>query len=398
MPLKVYSLTLAVIGLFLLVLYIFKKIKEKSFSVYEIFIYTLAFFAVLSTFTAINKENALLGKINRYEGLFCILTYYLIALNTSKIEKKKQKKAIIIFILGIGLINVFYGILQLKIIDVTSFISIKNPTYYASGFIGNSNFYGSLLSICYPIVLGLFLREKNIKKWFLFLGLLLIFSIGNLLSGAMAVFVADILLFAIILIEIIIKLFKNHSKENRFLLYKFILAIIIFVLSVFFINLKTNSLVKDIGKLSNEAVSSAKLEVNESFGTGRILIWKNSLEKIKENFILGVGIDNFREAFDSKLIVSGAIADKAHNEYLQIMVCEGVPCGIIYIVFLLFIFKNNINNKEKIYYICFLGFTSYCIQAFFSISVTRVAPIFFIIMGLLIEKDNAFLQLKNMSK
>ena len=50
------------------------------------------------------------------------------------------------------------------------------------------------------------------------------------------------------------------------------------------------------------------------------------------------------------------------------------------------VFKDNGNN---IMLPLFLAFTAYSIQAFFNISVTRVAPLYFIIMGLLVSKNDA---------
>ena len=164
--------------------------------------------------------------------------------------------------------------------------------------------------------------------------------------------------------------------------------IIITVILFLFLSYRITHLREDILELKKETTSIKEGEVTDNFGTGRIYIWKNTLEKIQENYLFGVGIDNFSLAFDNSLIdgISGFMVDKAHNEYLQIMLCEGVIKGILYIVFLLIIFfKNLVKKKDKLTFALFLSFTCYCIQAFFNISVTRVFPLFFIILGLLIS-------------
>ena len=69
---------------------------------------------------------------------------------------------------------------------------------------------------------------------------------------------------------------------------------------------------------------------------------------------------------------------------------EGIFKCITYIIFLVWIFFKGIyviiksNKVEPLLIGLFLSFVGYSIQAFFNISVTRVAPIFFIICGLLL--------------
>ena len=117
-----------------------------------------------------------------------------------------------------------------------------------------------------------------------------------------------------------------------------------------------------------------------------------TIPKVLENPWVGIGIDNYSYAFYPPVISSdGLFVDKAHNEYLQIMLCEGIFCGIVYIVFLLKIFRDNIVKKNNLTYALFLGFTCYAIVAFFGISVIRVTPIFFLLISLLIsKKDNDY--------
>ena len=136
---------------------------------------------------------------------------------------------------------------------------------------------------------------------------------------------------------------------------------------------------------TKSTISTGKAEDN--YGTGRIYIWGKTLDKIKEAPITGYGIDNFRNVFDSKLIdpISNGIVDKAHNDYLQKTLCEGIISGVIFVSFLLVVFiKGMLKWFSPLHYGLLLAFTCYSVQAFFNISVTRVAPIYFIIVGLII--------------
>ena len=130
-------------------------------------------------------------------------------------------------------------------------------------------------------------------------------------------------------------------------------------------------------------------------GTGRIYIWKVALKNAPKYLLTGIGIDQFFYINDGKIIydpITGNAIDKAHNEYLQILLTEGIFKCITYIVFLLWIFFKGVyviiksKKIDPLLLGLFLSFTAYCVQAFFNISVTRVAPIFFIIGGLLLAQ------------
>ena len=54
---------------------------------------------------------------------------------------------------------------------------------------------------------------------------------------------------------------------------------------------------------------------------------------------------------------------------------------------LIIIVLNNYKSNDMIKSILFLGFFAYITQIFFSISVIRVAPIYWIILGLLMSEE-----------
>ncbi|MBQ8472707.1 MAG: O-antigen ligase family protein [Bacilli bacterium] len=386
-----YSNHLIFLGVLSLITYIISKIKNFKFNKYEIIVFILMILSSLSLINAISIDEALFGRYGRYEGLFVILSYYIYILIGMNIKNKKYLKIIISFIILIGLINVFYGLLQVDIIK--NFFLVKNKWIYARGFLGNSMFYGTLMSICYPLVLGTFLKTDNIINKIISYILVLIFSLGVVISGNMSSYVAVIFTFLLILFDSLKYLIKKN-KDGLYQVLLFIFSIISFVTILLFITFFNDTLKSDLLEFKNETTSISQGEVKEDFGTGRIYIWKNTILKIKEN-PYGIGIDNFYNAFYPPLIDSrsGFPVDKAHNDYLQKMLCEGIIPGTLFIILLLIIFfKNLFKHKNNLNYGLFLAFTSYSIQAFFNISMTRVAPIYFIIMGLLIsqEKDKIY--------
>lgn len=380
--LDLYSYFIIGIGLLALLNSIFNKTIKFEFNKYEILILIMMIFTILSLPSSINIKIALFGAPSRNEGLFVILSYYLLFLNSLNIKNNKYIKIIIYSILSIGLINIIYGIFQTDLIKTN--LNIVNKWYYAKGLLGNSMYFGTLMCICTSLILGIFIKSNSIK--IVNLILLVFFIFGSFLSGSMATFVSLILVLIFVLYDLI-KTKKDRKKQ----IIRFIICILIGILFLFLESYRNSNLNNDVNELLNEASSALKGNVSDNFGTGRIYIWKNTISKIKENLLFGVGIDNFKYAFSPYLIdnVSGLVVDKAHNDYLQKILCEGILSGIMFIVLLLTIFFSNINKiKNKYKYGLFLSFICYSIQAFFSISVTRVALIYFILMGILASEEN----------
>ena len=385
--LESYSNHLILIGILGLIIYIISKIKNFKLNKYEIIIFILMILSSLSLINALNLNEALFGRMGRNEGLFVILTYYILILLSMNIKNKKYIYIIITCILLMGFLNIFYGLLQVSILKLP-FIKVVNSWIYARGFLGNSMFYGSLMSICYPLILGIFIKTDNLVKKVISYILVLIFSLGLIISGSMSSYVAVIFTFLLIILDSIYLIIKKYKYSYTNLIFLFF-GIISFISILLFITFNNNTLKSDLLELTNQSSNISKGEIKEDFGTGRIYIWKNTLSKIKENYLTGVGIDNFYNVFNPPLIdsISGFPVDKAHNDYLQKMLCEGVFSGSLFIIFLLIVFFSNLFKKKNSYLFgLFLAFTSYSIQSFFNISVTRVAPIYFVIIGLLIAK------------
>ncbi len=389
LSLKEYSMYLYINGGLGLLLYICSKIKNFKFNKYEIIIFIMILLSCLSLINAVDINIAVFGKTNRYEGLLVWLTYYILILNGMNIKNKKYLYIIISLICIYMGTNLFYGLYQVGVFSKPSSFKLLRAWQYARGFLGNSMYFGSLSCIFYGLILGLFIKvDVGIKKYLLAV-LLLLANLTIIMSGAMSSLVSVVVINLLCLIEIIVLIIKK--KKNRFIyLASFIIGIISFITVFMVYTINHPEIKNDIREMFGETKSTIDTGKTEDvYGTGRIYIWKKTIEKIKTAPITGYGIDNFRLAFDSKLIdtVSKRVVDKAHNDYLQKALCEGIISGIVFVAFLLIVFfKGIFKNLSPAYYGLILAFTCYSVQAFFNISVTRVAPIYFIIIGLLIGK------------
>ena len=64
-----------------------------------------------------------------------------------------------------------------------------------------------------------------------------------------------------------------------------------------------------------------------------MFIWKNTIKEVPNNLLHGVGVDNFLYAFNNgSLEGKEMVYDKAHNEYLQILITEGIFSFISYLM------------------------------------------------------------------
>ena len=78
-------------------------------------------------------------------------------------------------------------------------------------------------------------------------------------------------------------------------------------------------------------------EAADSFGSGRIYIWRNVWDLVKERPLLGGGPDTLGERglFFTRLLPDGSLLrrdiDSAHCEYLNILVNQGFPALLLYL-------------------------------------------------------------------
>ena len=385
-----YSNDLIYFGVVGLIIYIVSKIfRTFRFNLYDLLILLLVVFGIISTLFAIDVNASLFGFAGRYEGLFQIMTYYILFLNCKNIGEDKLAKILVWLIIFVGVIHAFYGILQFFDIEYVFGYEIIRNRYYSTGFEVNPNFYGSLMMIALSLSMTIyFLKENKIISILTLLTTSVIFM-GFLCSGCMSVAVS--LFFLIILLVIIFCILKLDFKKT---LIKGLLLIICFVASYLSFNKYDNGYYMfQIGKTTSEIGKTLNGDMNGIYGSGRIHIWTETLRVVPKNLLTGVGIDNFYYAFGKRNLIdikSRLVVDKAHNEYLQKLITEGIfSCGayltLIFMIFIKSIIKI-IKNKKNYNYghiALFLCFTTYCIQAFFNISVISVAPIFYIVMGML---------------
>lgn len=363
---------------FLIYIYI-KEIKEtkRKLDIFDYIFYTFIIVDILSVIFSIDKNIAIFGIKYRHEGFLSVLTYNLLFINWKNIGNIEDiKKYIKIFII-IALVESLYGYLQ--IYSPYSFI-LKKHYLSAYGFCGHPNFFGSLIVTVLSIITCSFLMEtkNNIKKSIIII-LLFISLINTQSTGPFGTYVIIIILMIIYLIKK-----KKLVFVNIFILFALLIPTYLAVYSI-----NTYAYKYDRCELCN-VTTFIKKDINtsaEKISNGRFTIWKNTLEVVKKYPITGVGFDNLKFAYPNNPKASVYI-DNAHNVYLHRLVTTGILGFIPYLILCLITFIIGLKSKEKGVMILLCGFVAYSIQAFANISVITVAPIYYIIIGLILSSKN----------
>ncbi|MDE5889350.1 MAG: O-antigen ligase family protein, partial [Bacilli bacterium] len=282
------SNTLIGFGIVALILYVIYRIRNKSTRYWDLIILIMSFLGYLSYYYAFDKKVALKGFLLGREGLLVIYTYYMTFLLSSVLKNTKMKNRILMTVTICGALQVIYGLLQVFRISNIFGLPIVGNWKYASGFVFNSNFFGSYMVLLNGLWMSRFFFDKEINyKNFL---ILFIFITGLLISGAMSAVVALLVMFCLVVFINVI----NKQNNIRLFLRKISMYLVSFLLIYSVVVLWTKSdLTKDIKELYTQSVSTVSGNVDESFGTGRIYIWKEALKYLPDYIYTGIGIDNF---------------------------------------------------------------------------------------------------------
>jgi len=129
--------------------------------------------------------------------------------------------------------------------------------------------------------------------------------------------------------------------------------------------------------------------IRDEFGTNRIYIWRHALALFPDNPIIGSGPDTFRFVFPPEAQFRyDEFYENAHNEYIHILVSQGILGLLAYLVFLggIFLKAVPISFRNPLVAVILVAFTCYCAQAFFNLSLPITSQILWVFAGMLASK------------
>ena len=351
-PIK--TLTFSLLVIVGLMLWGFNVLKKEEFKIISnpLNIPILSF-VIICVFSLIWSNSPFISLKELPLFLAGPLLYFIIINN---IYNEGQINRIIGAVIIVGALFGIYGILQYNGIDFSFWIG-NYGRGKVFGLFGNAGYFAEYLILPLPITISLFLVSKNkIIKILLLIGILtmtstiaLTFTRTPYLSLVIS-FIFMLLLFAISREKI---LFKKNKK-----IFIVIFIAIVLIVSLFVIPTSLNEKGTVLSTIK-ERVSLSEL-VSEFTSGRRTAIWKYTIPMIKDYPLLGSGIGSFKynslryqakffDQGDNRALYPYGVADKTHNEYLQLGAELGI-IGLIIFIWLIFAYFNyglKILKREK---------------------------------------------------
>lgn len=315
-------------------------------------------FALLSTVLAPVKETAWFGLPLRYTGFstyFCCIILFVLATQTEHDDRLLKSAVWCCVIISILSLLQFFG---LNLVPHEPF----REGMVSYGTMGNPNFLGTYTAFLLPAAILLYIYTKK-RCWLLASSC--IYG-GMLVSLTRGVWMAAFLGFLIIV---------WHCIKNRDFRKSLINIVIAFmIVTAVLLPFHNGMILTRSSSIEGELQKGIKLE--ESAGSSRMLIWRETIKLLPDNWVFGIGPDHLNYF---GVFFSGKTADKAHNIYLEIAVTMGAFTLLAYLAFLSFFLWLQKNEKGFLFFVMIFV---YLIQGFFNIDVVMVMPVFWIILGL----------------
>lgn len=259
-----------------------------------------------------------------------------------------------------------------------------------------------LLIVPFIIYLSFSRIKEKLRGWSVWLILVLFFIV---LSGTRGIWFSVV--FAVIGAIYLLIRKLNLSKVISFILLILIIFIALIPISSVFTVIpqfrEAGIQDTDVALLLKRLASV--LDLSETSNQGRIYIWKKSLESLKNNFLLGVGVGNFPVVLEQEIKLAKA-GSSAHNLYLNFAVESGVFALIIIVLIILeilativFILKLDLSEKLKalitgifIFLIWIFGYSLFDI----ALLDERVFLLFLIVIGIIYGIKTGFNNYSNL--
>ena len=341
-----------------------------------------------STVLSIDRRTAFWGS-GRCEG-FLAITLYCGSFLLISVYAKPKKWMLWVFGAAMSLCCVLsliqftgYNPLGLYPEGMTYFDAYKRYAGEFLGTLGNVDLLAAVFSMAIPAfwVALLVLRDK--RKYALLVPLCLCLYV--LLRAFVAAGVVSVIGTALLVPPV---LAKEKRQRNR--LAALSLGLIAAgLLTVYFLG-------ERVGSFAAEASALLHGQWDDSFGTGRLYIWRNVMPLVPERLLFGGGpdtlglrLDAMFERFDPALgITIRSTIDAAHNEYLNILVNQGLLALLCHLaaLFSAAVYWVRHASHDPVTAICGGAVLGYCIQAFFGLSSPITTPYLYLALALLMRE------------
>ena len=368
-------LTFGIVGFFLII-----QLKTELFSssYRKVLVAAIAFisWATISTFVSgINLVEGFFGINGRQTGL---LTYFgftsLMICSVLSSNRILIEKISFLFLIT-GSVSGIYGVIQSVGGDPFDWVNPYSPVF---GFFGNPNFQSSFMGITGVVAAAASLDKTLRIKHKIILGFFLVLAFYNIYETKSQ---QGYLVFLIGILVVFFLYLRTNRHLEKFSAPFAIISMLIFLALILDILQKSpwkTLLYKDSVSLRGD-------------------YWRAGLKMSLDHPIFGVGLDGYRDHFrQSRDQVaaarenSGAVADSAHNVFLDISSGGGLPLLLVYVFFigLTFLSAVRLIRRSTVFdaYLTSLlaAWIAYVAQSLISISQLGLAVWGWVLMGTII--------------
>ena len=325
------------------------------------------------------RQEALLGGA-RDEGLIAITVYAAVFLALSCFAVPKRSMAAV-FAAAVT-VNCVVSLLQVLGLDPLGLYpaGLGWADRYAGyngafiGLTGNADYTAAILSLAFPLCWGAALRLRRPLYLIPALLSLLVLILGETKGGLLGAGCGSILALPVVL---------PLGKQGRKRLWLLLLCLVILALFLLWL--------LPLPGVLGEAHAMLRGEAEDSFGSGRIYIWRNTLPLLRERLLPGGGPDTFSHRMTARftrILEDGRVIrrtiDCAHNEYLNILVNQGLPALLFYLAALICSLRGWFSRRGgTAAALAGAALFCYALQAFFGISTPSCSGFFWVFWGLL---------------
>ena len=359
----------------------------------DIVFLALTFFMILSAVFSVNHGVFNSGNVFVCEKPFHFMAYFSLFYFGTRITSSECRKKLVTVFLAIALLQGAIAFFQTFNIEIAYCLPIRHDRA-AYGLTQNSNYFGGLSVFLLAGCSGAYIFSDKLSgsKVYRFLlpalsGLVFYVMMG---SRARLAWIGFAAMMAFYVISGLVMLKGNIDKAGlkRFFIR---LAVITAVFAVVFTvtHLCTNFFEEELQRTQWEIEG----KLDNGIGSDRLLNWRYGLESIPRHWPTGIGLDNYIQVFyeNPKYVPGSYINSRAHNEYLHVLVTQGVFAFTAYLLMYLRtavisvkrIFKGGEEASQALDWIFLAMFVAYAVQAFFNCSVVNVSMYVWLVLGLL---------------
>ncbi|MDD5644398.1 MAG: O-antigen ligase family protein [bacterium] len=328
--------------------------------------------AAVSFVFAIYKHDSFYAflRLVCYAGLF-----YLIIGNYSRPLRRYLTAVIILTATGLSV----YGLLQYFGLFPHNW---WGPAEFLASTFVNHNHFSGYLELAIPLALGVVIRYKNIRPFLklLVIEALIIMAAAFIFAQSRGAWVS----LSISLFVMLIILFKNKLVSVKvFVVFVLIIACVLGV--SYFNDSSVSERIKSFEELGGSSSGEASMSM-------RFLIWKGTLDMIKENPVIGTGIGTYVWGFSKYRPVGlNNRANFAHNDYLHMTAEMGILALPLMLIILGIIIYKGFTSINPVIIGCAAGILSLSIHGLvdFNFHIPANMIIFVICMAFIASETPA---------